>query len=538
MSQTYDPLKPTSGATSFGQLYQVIRDHIAAAISNFSGTAFPASPVAGQACYRTDRLTTNGYPKCYKYSGNTGLGESGWVEDAVATAIGEEVYLARGTKSTLNQRLDVALNEDGTLKASTTLNPSQWYLPSLTFTYVSTTSFTVNGDQTDIYKAGRRLKINLSGSTVYSEVVSASYSSNTTVQVLDAVLNATLVSVEHSLFLPDWEGKSAISPRMASNRRVRSVSADITTTLNDDIILVDASGGARVITILAAATLGAGRRQKVIKIDSSVNAVTIDPNGSETINGNATYAITVPLTGVEFESDGTNLRTTDDQTAKVTAADILSDFVVTGLLGTDPGASLAMTIPPGIAYVMGRRVVKLSGASDLTRTYTASKDTYVDISHTGAITYTEVNNGAGAPSVATNSIRLMKVVTNATEITSVTDLRVLAGISKTTDGANSIKTKIVDIGDWNMDTTSSKTVAHGVTANKIRSVSVMIRDDTDGFWLSLTGNQALGGAWDINNPGGGGTLIDLSRITSGPFDNASYDSTSYNRGWVVITYIE
>lgn len=427
--QTY--IDPVDGVTTFADVYNVLAGTLGTLRSRFSGTAFPASPVAGQPCYRTDRLTVNGYPKCYTYTNNPALGESGWVEDVLGTTLGEEIVNARGTKPSVAQRLDVALNEDGTLKASTTLNPSQWFLPSLTFTYISTTSFRVNGDQTDIYKAARRLKINLSASTVYSEVVSASYSSpNTTVQVLDAVLSATLVSVEHSLHLPDWDGKSAISPRMAGNYKIKSVSADYTTTLNDDVILVDASGAARTITVLAAATLGAGRRQKVIKTDSSTNAVTIDPNGSETINGNATYAITVPLTGIEFESDGTNLRTIDDSTDKVTGSDIFSDFVVSGLLGTDPGAVLGMTIPPGVAYIIGRRVVKLAGAADLTRTYTASKDTYVDISHTGAITYTEVTNGAGAPSVAANSLRLMCVVTNGSEITGVTDLRILVGVQK------------------------------------------------------------------------------------------------------------
>ncbi len=216
-------------------------------------------------------------------------------------------------------------------------------------------------------------------------------------------------------------------------RSVVVKTGNYTTTAADDVILVDASGGAVTITILAAATLGAGRRQRVMKIDSTTNAVTIDPNGSETINGNATYTITMPLMGVEYESDGSNLRTIDDSADKVTSSDILTDFVVSGLLGTDPGASLTMTIPSGIAYVMGRRVVKLAGSSDLMRTYTINKDTYVDISHIGAITYTEVANGAGAPSVAANSLRLEKVITSGTEITSVVDLRIqTAALTDTT----------------------------------------------------------------------------------------------------------
>lgn len=432
MTQVYDKTKPISGTTTFGQLYQILRDHADAAATLFSGTAFPTvvAADAGRPCFRTDRLTANGVPKLYIYTGLPALGESGWVEVSANSVIGEEVVNARGSKSSLDQRLDMALNEDGTLKASTTLNPSQWSLPSLTFTYLSTTSFKVNGDQTDIYKSTRRLKINLGASTPYTEVLSASYSApDTTIQVLDAVLDNTLVSVEHSLFLPDKDN-GAISSRMVGKRRIKSIvfaDSPYNATIHDEVILVDASGGAVTINALAAATMGAGRRQEVIKTDSSANAVTIDPNGSETINGNATLAISVPLTGVEYESDGSNLRTRDDQTAKLTAADLVQDHVVAGLLGADPGASLSMTIPPGTAYVIGRRVVKLAGASDLTRVYTASKDTYVDISHTGAITYQEQTLGGAAPAVAANSLRLMKVVTNGTEITGVTDLRVLTG---------------------------------------------------------------------------------------------------------------
>lgn len=315
--------KPVVGATTFGSLYALLSNTFDTLLSQFSGTAFPGSPVAGQPCYRTDRLTSNGIPKLYIYSGNTGLGEGGWVEPSANSVIGEEVINSRGTKSSLDQRLDVALNEDGTLKASTTLNPSQWFLPSLTFTYVSTTSFTVNGDQTDIYKIGRRMKLNLNASTVYSEVVSATYSSpNTTVTVLDAVLTNPLVSAEHSLFLPDWDGKSAISTRMVGNKRVKLVSADYTATLNDDIILVDASGAACTITLLSAVTMGAGREIEVVKIDSSANTVTSDASGAQTINGALTKVFTAQYESAIMKSDGANLYLPVPPTA--TTADFLN----------------------------------------------------------------------------------------------------------------------------------------------------------------------------------------------------------------------
>ncbi|NOX15953.1 MAG: hypothetical protein GXP61_08015 [Epsilonproteobacteria bacterium] len=199
MAQIYDSTKPTSGVTSFGELYQVIKDKDEALRSNFSGSSFPSSPTPGQNCWRSDR-GTNGLK--YIFTGDTTVGESGWIEDTENATIGKEVVNSRGTKPTLDQRLDVAINEDGTLKANITAYQSEWILPSLTFTYVDSTHFSVNGSQLDIYVANRYLKINLSTTFAQSTVVGATYDSTndiTNVTTTDAILDATLVSVEHSI---------------------------------------------------------------------------------------------------------------------------------------------------------------------------------------------------------------------------------------------------------------------------------------------------------------------------------------------------
>ena len=53
------------------------------------------------------------------------------------------------------------------------------------------------------------------------------------------------------------------------------------------------------------------------------------------------------------------------------------------------------------------------------KTYTASKDTYVFIDTNGVVTYSEVANGATAPSTPASSILVAVVVTSAGAITSV-----------------------------------------------------------------------------------------------------------------------
>lgn len=314
MSQTYEQL--VSGTTPWSQVYGKVNNMSEALRSAFSGTSFPTSPspVAGQPCYRTDRLDSRGYPKQYVYTNNPVLGESGWIEVSEGGVLGGEVINARGTKPTLDQRLDVALNEDGTLKAATTLNPSQWYKPSLTFNYISTTSFTVNGDQTDIYKFTRRLKINLTGSTVYSEVVSATYSSpNTTVVIANAVLDNTLVDVEHSLFLPHKDS-GALTKRMTD----KVVALTDGATINTDA----SAGNVFKVTLAGNRTLAAPTNPSAGQ--ECVWVFTQDGTGNRTITLNAVFR---NLTGLSSITLSTAAGAVDYMTAVYNLEDTKWDVI-------------------------------------------------------------------------------------------------------------------------------------------------------------------------------------------------------------------
>ena len=101
-----------------------------------------------------------------------------------------------------------------------------------------------------------------------------------------------------------------------------------------------------------------------------------------------------------------------------------------------------------------------------------------------------------------------------------------------------LKTKVVDIGDWNMASSTTVNVTHGLTVTSIKSVSAMIRADGDATRAPLntfndnTDPAMVGGG--VNNINA--TVISLYRRTGGFFDGSSYNSTSYNRGWVTIVY--
>jgi hypothetical protein len=74
------------------------------------------------------------------------------------------------------------------------------WLTGPTGTFVSTTSFTVAGDQTSIFQAGRRVKTTNTGGTIYSTVISSAFGALTTVVVsndsgvLDSGLTGNAVS--------------------------------------------------------------------------------------------------------------------------------------------------------------------------------------------------------------------------------------------------------------------------------------------------------------------------------------------------------
>ena len=125
------------------------------------------------------------------------------VYSAVDDAI-DAINAADGSKTSLANRLAVSMNDDGTMKSAITCG-NEWINPELSPTYTSTTTFTVTGDQTDIYLQYRRLKITLAGGAVYSEVVSAAYTTSTLVTIADAVLTDPITSVEHGVLTPASE---------------------------------------------------------------------------------------------------------------------------------------------------------------------------------------------------------------------------------------------------------------------------------------------------------------------------------------------
>ena len=84
---------------------------------------------------------------------------------------------------------------------------------------------------------------------------------------------------------------------------VMSVTTTYTMNLNDALILCDATGGAFTVTLKPAAECT--QKLVVIKKIDNTATVTVDGDGSETIDGATTYSLSSQYQAVRLMSDGT-----------------------------------------------------------------------------------------------------------------------------------------------------------------------------------------------------------------------------------------
>lgn len=104
---------------------------------------------------------------------------------------------------------------------------------------------------------------------------------------------------------------NALRQLMADVRSVYDLDAKSSnyTVVTSDLgktFLADASGGAFTLSLPATSTLSVGFEISIIKTDSSTNAITLDPDGSETINGETSVALNVQYQKVTIATNSAN----------------------------------------------------------------------------------------------------------------------------------------------------------------------------------------------------------------------------------------
>lgn len=99
--------------------------------------------------------------------------------------------------------------------------------------------------------------------------------------------------------------------------------------------------------------------------------------------------------------------------------ELFYDYVASGMVwsGDAYASTRNASMTSGVIYINGRR---LTASAVSARSFTASKDTYIDASDNGdgtaLLTYTEVANNAASPALAANSVRIGIIVTGASNI--------------------------------------------------------------------------------------------------------------------------
>ncbi len=117
-----------------------------------------------------------------------------------------------------------------------------------------------------------------------------------------------------------WTADPVRSPTPKSTAVV-AVSAATTVSTGDDgaLYAADATSGGFLITLPAAADAGNGFEWSAIKVDSTTNTVTVDANGSETINGELDYTLSQQWATVTLRCDGAEWYVTAESVSRENA---------------------------------------------------------------------------------------------------------------------------------------------------------------------------------------------------------------------------
>lgn len=100
--------------------------------------------------------------------------------------------------------------------------------------------------------------------------------------------------------VPTWA-----APSSSGSLTVTTKTTTYTATTTDGVILADTSGGAWTLSLYTAVG-NTGRILYVKKTTSDFSALTIDPNGAETVDGDATTSLNTQWEEVTLVSDGSN----------------------------------------------------------------------------------------------------------------------------------------------------------------------------------------------------------------------------------------
>jgi hypothetical protein len=310
-----------------------------------------------------------------------------------------------------------------------------------------------------------------------------------------------------------------------------------TATPDDDVILCNGTFTVNIQTV-------ANFEHPLIIKNIGVGVITVDPSAAQTIDGNATIALVGGDVATLWPDTTSTIWRRDALIADLNGTELILDADGDTSITADTDDQIDVRINGADEYVITASAFDFNANelildADADTSITADTDDQIDFKIGGTDQFS-FKDGVIEPTT-NNDIDLG----NETGPKRIKDVNIagtvrVAGIAQGKDVTAAIHRKIVNIGDWNMDSTGTIDIAHGLTASKIRSVTAVIVNDAGDTYYPFNGYQASAGGtdyqgmvayWDATN-------VRLYRSSGSLYDAATFDSTSYNRGWLTIEYVD
>lgn len=189
--------------------------------------------------------------------------------------------------------------------------------------------------------------------------------------------------------------------------QIKNITAAYTVVANDNGTIINCTSGTFTVSLTAAATLGAGFNVTIWNTsNTAANAITIDPNGAETIDGAATRILRRGE-GMQIVCNGTNWETGDKKTMRGYAENLDSTNTLPSAAGENaisigPDAvasaqnSLAISNPGSGATASGVGAIAINGTSSNTQTISLGRGTTASAAYATAIGQNSGNTGSQA----------------------------------------------------------------------------------------------------------------------------------------------
>lgn len=230
-----------------------------------------------------------------------------------------------------------------------------------------------------------------------------------------------------------------------------------------------------------------GDRIVVANYNDPINAILAQINGNidsaNVATGSlpwevmASFTNKIPSTAMQDEA---NLKKYRDEANIAFVASGCTWSITSGLTG-------AMT--SGVIYTSDGARAAVSAVTS--KVFTASKDTYIDISPAGVVSYSEVANGAAAPSITADYIRIAIVITSGAAITAINVTAKTSPNSK-------------EIGRIKLGASSNTLKVENIPAKKYIRVTAILLDTGGTINGALTLNGDTAGNYSVRASNEGG----------------------------------